>query len=90
MRRIFVSLRFAAALAAYFFAVSTTAAHAYLDAGTGSMILQVLLGGAAGLAMVGKLYWHRMLVLLRIRPELPMTGDTEAVTAARPEHRADR
>ena len=28
---------------------STRAAHAYLDPGTGSMILQVLLGGVAGL-----------------------------------------
>ena len=33
-------------------------AYAYLDAGTGSMILQLLLGGLAGLAIVGKLYWN--------------------------------
>ena len=38
-------------------AASATPAYAYLDAGTGSMILQLLLGGVAGLAMVGKLYW---------------------------------
>jgi hypothetical protein len=36
---------------------SVTPAYAYLDAGTGSMILQLLLGGLAGLAVVGKLYW---------------------------------
>ena len=35
-------------------------AHAYLDPGTGSMLLQLLLGGAAGALVVGKLYWHRV------------------------------
>lgn len=32
---------------------------AYLDPGTGSMIIQLLLGGIAGAMVVGKLYWHR-------------------------------
>jgi hypothetical protein len=31
----------------------------YLDAGTGSMIMQALAGGIAGVAVVGKLYWRR-------------------------------
>ena len=35
-------------------------AHAYLDPGTGSMILQVILGGVAGLVVAGKLYWKRV------------------------------
>lgn len=35
-------------------------AFAYLDPGTGSMILQLLLGGLAGLLVVGKLYWQRL------------------------------
>lgn len=35
-------------------------AHAYLDAGTGSMVLQLLLGGIAGLAVIVKLSWHRL------------------------------
>ena len=34
-------------------------AFAYLDPGTGSMIIQLLLGGIAGAMVVGKLYWHR-------------------------------
>ena len=52
-------------------ALSGTAApaYAYLDPGTGSMILQVLLGGFAGLALVGKLYWHRLLVMIGVRSE---------------------
>jgi hypothetical protein len=39
----------------------------YLDPGSGSMILQALAGGAAAVAVVGKLYWRRLLRLLRIR-----------------------
>jgi hypothetical protein len=37
----------------------TGPAWAYLDPGTGSMMLQMLLGGIAGVMVVGKLYWHR-------------------------------
>lgn len=32
----------------------------YLDAGTGSLIMQALAGGVAGVAVVGKLYWRRI------------------------------
>lgn len=42
---------------------TTGTAHAYLDPGTGSMILQLLLGGVAGMAVVLKLYWHRVKAL---------------------------
>ncbi len=35
-------------------------AHAYLDPGTGSMIVQLLLGGVAGALVIGKLYWARL------------------------------
>lgn len=34
-------------------------ALAYLDPGSGSMILQLLLGGIAGIIVVFKLYWER-------------------------------
>lgn len=34
---------------------------AYVDPGSGSMILQLVLGGVAGLAVVIKLYWRRFL-----------------------------
>jgi hypothetical protein len=33
---------------------------AYLDPGSGSMILQVLTGGVAAAAVAGRLYWHRL------------------------------
>jgi hypothetical protein len=37
---------------------------AYLDAGSGSLLLQALAGGVAGVAVVGKLYWRRFKRLL--------------------------
>ena len=42
---------------------------AYLDPGTGSMLLQALLGGVAALGVVGRLYWHRLrAVFTKSRP----------------------
>ncbi len=41
----------------------TGTAHAYLDPGPGSMILQLLLGGIAGMAVVLKLYWYKLKAL---------------------------
>ena len=43
---------------------------AYLDPGSGSMMLQVLAGGIAAAAVTLKVYWRRMLVFLRIRKPL--------------------
>jgi hypothetical protein len=39
---------------------------AYLDPGTGSLFLQILLGGVAGLAVFIKLFWRRILSILGI------------------------
>jgi len=45
---------------------------AYLDPGSGSMILQIVAGGLAALAVTARLYWNRLLRLLRIRkPDAP-------------------
>lgn len=38
----------------------STAAHAYLDPGTGSILVQSLLAGIAGAAAVVSLYWQRI------------------------------
>ncbi len=37
-----------------------TDAFAYLDPGTGSMLLQVILGGVAAVGVAVKLYWHKL------------------------------
>ncbi len=54
-----------------------TPAHAYLDAGTGSMLLQLLLGGVAGLAIAAKLYWHRLLSAIGLRKTREDVGTAE-------------
>ena len=45
----------AAALAA-----APTEAFAYIDPGTGGMLVQLLLGGVAGALVIVKLYWYRI------------------------------
>ncbi|HZC14646.1 MAG TPA: hypothetical protein VE270_11575 [Thermoleophilaceae bacterium] len=44
---------------------------AYLDPGSGSMILQIIAGGLAAVAVTAKLYWNRILKFLRIRKDEP-------------------
>jgi len=43
------------------------ALFAYLDPGSGSMMLQVIAGGLAAAAVTIKVYWRRLLVFLHIR-----------------------
>jgi hypothetical protein len=69
------SVAFAAALTGLFYGMGSAPAYAYLDPGTGSMILQLLLGGVAGLALAGRLYWHRFLVMIGVRSEAPEADD---------------
>jgi hypothetical protein len=45
--------------AAFFIASAAAPAWAYLDPGTGSMMLQLMLGGVAGAIVIGKLYLKR-------------------------------
>jgi hypothetical protein len=42
-------------------------AFAYLDPGSGSMMLQLLFGGVAGVAVIVKLYWKSLVNLFRFR-----------------------
>ncbi len=42
-------------------------AQAYLDPGSGSAILQGVLGALAAIALTLKLYWHRLLRMLGLR-----------------------
>ncbi len=43
-----------------------TDAVAYLDPGTGSLLLQVILGGIAAVGVAIKLYWHKLRAALGI------------------------
>lgn len=46
--------------------IYTRPAYAYLDPGSGSMILQLLLAGMAGAAVILKLFWRKLLTLFGI------------------------
>ena len=35
-------------------------AYAYLDPAAGSVILQIILGGVAGIALLAKFYWRKI------------------------------
>ena len=48
-------------------AILCSPAYAYLDPGTGNVVLQLLLGGLAGLAAVAKLYWAQIARFVRGR-----------------------
>jgi Na+/proline symporter len=45
-------------------ALAPTRAAAYLNPDTGSMLLQALLGGFAGLAVLVRLFWSRITAFL--------------------------
>jgi DNA gyrase inhibitor GyrI len=49
----------------------------YLDPGSGSMILQIIAGGLAAVAVTAKLYWGRLMKFLRIRKDEPETTPAE-------------
>jgi len=40
--------------------IHVSPAYAYMDPGTGSLLLQGLLGGIAGAAVFIRLYWHKL------------------------------
>jgi hypothetical protein len=72
------------------FSLSLTAlapvALAYLDPASGTMFLQLVLGGVAGLVLIVKLYWHKLLGIFGVGPkgddaaesEVPEDDDAQA------------
>ena len=62
-------------VAALFVLAIASPAYAYLDPGTGSTILQLLLGGVAGTMVVLNLYWARVKAFFGISSD---SSDNEA------------
>ena len=56
-------------LVLYFVWLSETQVDAYLDPGSGSMLVQLLLGGVAGAAVIVKLGWQRFRDMFRSSSE---------------------
>jgi hypothetical protein len=52
-------------------------AQAYIDPGAGSMLVQLLLAGTAGVAVLGKLFWLRIRRALGMAPPESQTSSTE-------------
>jgi predicted membrane channel-forming protein YqfA (hemolysin III family) len=53
---------------------SAPSAFSYLDPGTGSMLLQVILGGVAAVGVALKLFWHKIRAALGMSKK-PVSGD---------------
>ena len=47
--------------------ICATPAYAYVDPGSGGMLIQLLLGGVAGVAVIVRLYWQRFLKRIGFR-----------------------
>jgi hypothetical protein len=52
--------------------------QAYVDPGAGSIVLQVLLGGVAGLVVIGRVLWQRLTHV--VEPQPADTDDGPAPT----------
>jgi len=56
---------------------------AYIDPASGSMLLQIILGGAAAVAVALKMWWGRVLRILHIRKPEDDAAPAEPISAAR-------
>ena len=61
-------------LAVIVITLSVEPAYAYLDPGTGSMLLQVILGGVAAVAVALKLFWYKIRAAIGLSKK-PDAGD---------------
>jgi hypothetical protein len=64
-------------VAVVMFAVAQEA-HAYLDPGTGSMLIQGLIAAIAAAGVLIRVYWHRLLLLLGVRKDLDTEDEHES------------
>jgi len=74
------SLRVAFVLAACL--VFAPPAHAYLDPGTGSMLVSALIGLAAAAALGLKMFWYRLVALFRGKRRGVPPGEVKGPPAA--------
>ncbi len=57
-------------------------AYAYLDPGTGSMLVSAVIGVAAAVALAVKMFWYRLVGLIRGRPRGSRPGVVDGVPSA--------
>jgi hypothetical protein len=49
----------------------------YLDPGSGSFILQILAAAFLGLLLSGKIFWHRIIAIIKRTPKIEPEDDDE-------------
>lgn len=59
-----------------FLFATTAPAYAYLDGGTGSVLLQTLFAGVAGITAIMRLYWYKVKLIVA-----KIMGKAEALEA---------
>jgi hypothetical protein len=57
-------------------------AYAYLDPGTGSMLISAIIGVAAAVGLALKMFWYRLVGLLRGGKRGPRPGAAEGAPTA--------
>ena len=57
-------------------------AYAYLDPGTGSMLVSAVIGVAAAVALAVKMFWYRLVGWFRRKKRGPRPGGVDGAPAA--------
>jgi hypothetical protein len=67
-------------------AATATPVYAYVDPSSGGMLIQLLFGGVAGIAILIRLFWHRLKTRAGFKPD-PAGSPADGVHAesARPD-----
>ena len=65
------------ALTAALWIIQVEHAYAYMDPGTGSLLLQGLLGGIAGAAVFIRIYWHKLISWFGWRKPVESENDND-------------
>jgi hypothetical protein len=58
-------------------------AYAYLDPGTGSMLVSAVIGVAAAVGLAVKMFWYRLLGLVRGKKREPRSGGMNGAPTAK-------
>jgi len=58
-------------------------AYAYLDPGTGSMLVSAVVGVAAAVGLAVKMFWYRVVGLFRGKKGDTPTGEAESASTAK-------
>lgn len=61
-----------------------SSAYAYTDPGVGAMLTQIIFGGSAGVLVIIKLYWHKVMALFSKKHRISGQKDFQATQEVTP------